>query len=106
MLYLNMNIIVHPIFGYLWSVFLYSIWYTRIRAVFKVWDQESENVGSQQRFKVKDKFPMDSSKILRFSFSRCIVYKDGNLKLSKQLIFCKWDVVLFSKKPKQNFFKK
>lgn len=46
---------------------------------------------------------MDSSKILRFPLSRCIVYKDGYLKLSVQLLFCKWDVILLKKKKNPKF---
>lgn len=99
-----MNTIVHlSFFDICGLYFLFSIWCTRRKAIFKVWYQGSENAGSQQHFKFRDKVPMDSSKILRFPLSRCIVYKDGYLKLSVQLLFCKWDVILLKKKNKPKF---
>lgn len=94
MLHLTVNSTVHPQFFVMVSVVCIFCRAFGVPEVFKVWDQGSENVGSHQHCKFRDKFPMDSYRILRFSFSRCIVYKDGNLKLSKQLLFCKWDVIL------------
>lgn len=106
MLYLNMNIIVHPIF---WvsvvCIFCTAFGIPEEGLSWKSGIKNQKTLASQQCFKFKDKFPMDSSKILRFSFSRCIVYKDGNLKLSKKFLFCKWDVILLLKKPKQTFKK-